>query len=378
VRTLAAALTVGFLITGCGGDDGSPSSVTNEATTTAATAPVDAAVFTADLQAWVDEELAQHPELPGQIVQARAPGLDVAVAGGVADGPEGSEPLTPEHTFRIASVTKTFVAATVLRLHEQGLLDVDDPIRRNLPQAYVDLLEADGYDTDAITVARLLGHTAGFYDYAFDDDYVTRGVTDPDHRWTPREQVEWAMDHGDPLFPPGEGFSYSDTAYVLAGQVVEAATGQPLHEVVREQVGYERLGLVHTFFESLEPDPDPGAPRLANVFAELDLRALDPSVDLYGGGGLVSTAGDVATFYAALFEGEVFDDPATLERMTTVSPQSGAEQGALGVFLVESDGIPCYGHTGFYGTEAVHCPEADLTIVRSTGQAAPPDVVLTL
>jgi D-alanyl-D-alanine carboxypeptidase len=160
---------------------------------------------------------------------------------------------------------------------------------------------------------------------------------------------------------------------VLAGQVAEAATGEPLPAVVREELDFEGLGLDHTFFLSLEPDPDPDGQRLANVFGEVDLRTLDPSTDLYGGGGLVSTGEDVATFYRALFQGEVLHDPASLDRMTTVSPQSGDEQGAMGIYLVESDGIPCYGHIGFYGTEAVHCPSVDLTIVRSTGQALYPD-----
>jgi D-alanyl-D-alanine carboxypeptidase len=322
-----------------------------------------------DLDRWVADELARFPELPGEIVLVDAPGVHQVVAQG--DAAPG-EPLTAEHDFRIASVTKTFVAATVLRLVEQGELGLDDPIDEHLQRHFVDLLVDDGYDPAAITVGMLLDHTSGIADYAHTSDYTAVAYADLDRRWTPEEQVRFAMDHEAPLGDPGTTFAQSDTGYVLAGQIVQSVTGLGLAQAVRTTLDLDGLGLTHTFWESLEPAPKPEPPRFHNLFGTLDTWQQHPSVDLWGGGGLVSTAEDLARFYGALFGGEVFDDPATLDRMTTVAPVSGQSRAALGLFRVAAAGVTCFEHGGFYGTIAFHCPSVDLTIVREVGQAVRP------
>jgi D-alanyl-D-alanine carboxypeptidase len=365
VRRLAPLLLLGLLAPACG-DDGATA-----ATPPPWTAPPPPAYF--DLDGWVADELTAFPELPGEIVLVDSPRVRAVTAQGVADGLGGDEPLTAQHEFRIASVTKTFVAATVLRLAEQGELGLDDPIDAHLPPQFLDLLTGDGYDVGRITVAHLLGHTGGLYDFAFDDEYVALALLEPEHRWTPAEQVRFAMTHGDPLADPGDGFAYSDTGYVLAGQVIEAVTGRPLADAVRTTLDFDGLGLDHTYFESLEPAPVPVPPRLHNLAGEIDMWQADPSVDLYGGGGLVSTVDDLATFYGGLFGGLVFDDPSTLDRMTTVSEVSGRDRAGLGLFRVEAAGVTCFEHGGFYGTVAFHCPSVALTIIREVGQAVPSD-----
>ena len=344
-----------------------------EATSTPWSAPAPPAYF--DLDTWVADELAAFPELPGEIVLVDSPRAHAVTAQGWADGLGGEEPLTAEHEFRIASVTKTFVAATVLRLVEEGELALDDPIAEHLPGRFTRLLTDDGYDVDAITVSQLLDHTAGLSDYAAHSaDYLSVAAEDVDHRWTPEEQVRFAMDHGDPLGPPGTAYAHADTGYVLVGQIVETVTGRPLADAVRAILDLDGLGLRHTWWERLEPPPAERAPRMHNVFGTLDTTEQDPSVDLYGGGGLVSTADDLARFYEALFGGEVFDDPATLERMTTVNPVSGRDRAGLGIYRVEAAGVTCFEQGGFYGTVAFHCPGVGLTIVRQVGQAVlPPD-----
>ena len=193
--------------------------------------------------------------MPGEAAAVQAPGLHVSAAVGYAD-PATRTPLTPLTSFRIASVTKTFVAAAVLRLVEQGVLRLDAPIARLVPPDTDALLRSDGYRTDRITLRQLLDHTSGIFDYAASRDYDALNTGDPGRHWTPVEQLRFAVDHGHPLAAPGREYHYADTNYVLLGEILERATGEPLATAVRRQVGFERLGLDHTYWEELEPEPD--------------------------------------------------------------------------------------------------------------------------
>ena len=108
-----------------------------------------------------------HPAFPGVAVAVDAPGLAWSGAAGAAELASRS-PLAPDATFRIASVTKTFTAAAVLRLMEDGKLGLDDPIAKHLSAATIALVRRGGYDIGALRVRHLLQHTSGLYDYAED------------------------------------------------------------------------------------------------------------------------------------------------------------------------------------------------------------------
>ena len=166
-------------------------------------------------QPLVDADLAAWPEMPGRLLHVLAPGLgvDLEVAAGVEELGR-DRPLQPGSRFRIASVTKPFVAAAALRLVEQGRVSLDDTVARLLEGEYEELLRRGGYETDAITLRHLLTHTSGIYDFAADayGDELTDGFTaqvakDPGHRWTRLEQITWAVDYGKPYGPPGTVFA---------------------------------------------------------------------------------------------------------------------------------------------------------------------------
>ena len=314
----------------------------------------------AELAAGLEADMAANPSIPGEAIAVRAPGLDITAATGLADIAAGT-PLGPETPFRVASMTKTFVAAAILRLVEQGKVDLDAPISKYISKEAARVLRADGYRVRQITVRQLLRHTAGLYDYAESDAYDATNVADPGHRWTRLEQLRFATEHGDPIGAPGEKFHYSDTAYVLLGEILERETGQSLPAAVRKLIGFRRLGLDHTYWETLEPEPTGEGDRAHQYYGTYDNIVLDASTDLYGGGGLVSTVGDLTRFYHALFHGKVFHDPATLKTMTRVAGPGKAEGGAMGIFAVDVDGERCFGHRGYWGTQTIHCPELDLT-----------------
>lgn len=328
-----------------------------------------------ELQKLLSAEVAAHPSLPGELLLVSAPkqGLDISLAAGFFDR-ESKRPLDSHHLFRVASVTKTFTAASILRLSEEGKIKLDDPINRYLPKEYNAILEAGGYQPNVITVRHLLTHTSGTHDYATDPQYYAAVLGSPKHRWTRMEQVESAIKWGKPHFAPGKGYHYSDTGYILLGEMIERLSGKSLAAAYRSLLDFKKLGLEETYLETLESAP-PGVKELSHpYFGETDMINFDPSFDLYGGGGLVSSVGDLARFYRALFEGRVFRQSSTLQVMLTVPSTNEDSLGgayAMGISRRNIARTVCWGHAGFWGTSAYHCPDVDATIVRHYNQAQP-------
>ncbi len=337
-----------------------------------------AAGATLVLQSMVDRAVTDNELINGAVLFVDAPRLGLRWEGAAGIAGPGA-PMTALHPVRIASNTKTYVAAAVLRLAEEGRLDVDDAIAAHLPDEIVALLIGDGYRPEQMTVRHLLTHTSGLYDHSDSQKYGDAIMADPQHRWTRTEQVEAAMAWGQPWGAPGEIYTYCDTGYVLLGAIIEQVSGQPLAAAVRDLLHFDELGLAATWWEDLEPPPD-GVPDRAHQFIDsTDTFAFDPSFDLYGGGGLVATVADMARFDRALFSGGVFSDPATGDLMLTTVDGAAARPDAddsalapgayrMGVWVVEIDGVTAYAHSGFWGTAAVFVPELDLAVAATVNQ----------
>ena len=318
------------------------------------------------LEASLEDNLAQALETyqgnPGWLMAARAPtfGLDFHAAIGTA--PDGSTPLDPAAPFRIASVTKTFVAAATLRLVEDDALSLDDTVVDVVPAPFPQILTSGGYDPGAITVRHLLTHTSGLYDYAADSDFIAAVFADPSHVWTREEQVHFAIEHGEPLGPPGEQFSYSDTGYVLLGAVLESKTGHNMGAALRSLLDYDAIGLTTTWLEKIESVPPGAAPLLPQVVGDLAVADIDASVDLWGGGGLVSTTTDLERFFRALLTGNVFHSANTLATMKTIPKVSREAHAAMGIFQAKIGDAKCWAHSGVWGVGAAFCPSEDLGV----------------
>ncbi|MGH8823626.1 MAG: serine hydrolase domain-containing protein [Jiangellaceae bacterium] len=231
--------------------------------------------------------------------------------------------LDPDHAVRMASNTKTYVAAAILRLVEDGTLGLEDPISKHIAQDNTDALRTGGYDVESITVLHLLSHTSGLYDYATDPLYADAVTGDPAHHWTRTEQLHFALRHGKPYAMPGEEFHYADTGYILLGEIVERVSATPLALALRELIGYERLGLDGTWLETLEPVPAGVTDRAHQFIDEVDTYACD-----YG----------------------------------------------LGISAIEDAGVRGWGHNGFWNTFSYHYPDLDATIAGSISQRQAFDV----
>ncbi|WP_181160058.1 serine hydrolase domain-containing protein [Sandaracinobacter neustonicus] len=334
-----------------------------------------AAVGPAALSRALDAELASSlqadPSLPGIVATVSAPRLGLQWSGAVGQAADGA-PLTPAHALRLASVTKVYTAATVMRLAEQGRLDLFKPIAPLLSDKTRSLLEAGGYRPDSITLHQLLTHTSGIYDYATSPAFVAAVQADLSHRWSREEHIALAMTAGAPVGAPGERFHYSDTGYVILGEIIERTTGRPLGQAMAHELGFRRLGLTQTHFERLDPTPG-GQKRARQLFGSIDVATIDPSMDLWGGGGLISTTPEVATFMRALLLGQLFRKPGTLAA-SLLTPTSLPAKRPPHSALMEPGSTGreyCLRHAGYWGLVAIYCPASDTSIVVSWNQVQP-------
>ena len=296
--------------------------------------------------------------LHGQVVLSTvvAGQTNTRVVAGTATGAR----LKGDEGFRIASITKSYVAATIFRLAEDGRIELDAPITRWLPAPWLRILEGDGYAPGEITVRHLLSHASGLADHAQTPQFLQAILREPQAEWTRARDVARLAEWTAPVGRPGEKFAYSDTGYVLLGEIVEQATGRDLPDAVSEQLGFETLGLQRTWWERYEM-PN-GRVRAHQLYQGIDTYDWNPSMDLYGGGGLVASPADVARFFDALLDRRVFRKPATLEWMTSSDGIPAGSAYRYGVFVYDERSAGSTGHSGFWGTLVMREPKSRRTI----------------
>ncbi|MFE3588224.1 serine hydrolase domain-containing protein [Streptomyces niveus] len=249
----------------------------------------------------------------GVLARSTGPrGVQYATAG-VADA-ETKRKARPGDKFRIASATKTYVSAVVLQLVGEGRLSLDDTVEDVLPG----VVSGNGNDGSRITVRQLLNHTSGLFNYTADfpalsgmDAYEAGRYT----TWTDEQLVGIAMRHA-PDFEPGAKWSYSNTNYTLAGMIIEKITGRTWQQEVTKRV-IRPLGLRDTLTPSTSARIPGSHLKGYSAFGEsapaIDVTAFNPSA-AGAAGAMISTAGDMTTFYQALMSGRLLK-PAQLTEM---------------------------------------------------------------
>jgi len=277
--------------------------------------------------------------------------------------------LNANQPFRIASLTKTFVSAAILRLQEEGKLDINNSIDTYVSTDHLRILKEGGYDPQQITIKHCMMHVSGLFDYAEgNESYIAEASKDPSKRWTRTEQIQWAMDHGKPMGKPGENFHYSDTGYVLLGEIIERQSGLDLAQGLRQLLQFEKLGMSSTWLESLEDAPLGVPSSVKRYMGDLETTHWDNSVDLYGGGGLQATTNDLALFLQGLFNNQVFQYEETLDIMLLKagfdSSDSELPEYRLGFGQIKGkeSGIEAFLHTGFWGSIFMHFPYYNCSI----------------
>ncbi|MFD9570699.1 serine hydrolase domain-containing protein [Streptomyces sp. NPDC059982] len=276
------------------------------------------------LKAAIDQTVADG--FPGVVAYARQGERESRMAAGLADTATG-ERARPDHRFRIASNTKSFVSTVLLQLEGEGRLSLDDSVEKWLPGTF----RGKGR---TITVRHLLNHTSGIYDPTNEPEFFAPYLErhEWDYVYTPRQVVDRAVRHSRP-FDPGQGWQYSNTNYLLAGLVIEAVTHHSAPPEIQRRI-LTPLGLKNTSFPLT--DPDVHGPHLHGYdLAGLDITRFSPSYD-WTAGAMISTVDDLARFHRALFAGTLLRPAQQRELLTTVE-FDGVVQG-LGVQRVD---VPC-------------------------------------
>lgn len=275
-----------------------------------------------------------------EIVRRGTPGVIARTddARGMWEGRAGVRDLSTEQPretsekFRIASVTKTFTATVLLGLEAEGLLSLDDSVETWLPG----VVRGKGYRPGNITVRHLLNHTSGIFDYNMDESFRALYAGDEFDRnrlteWSPRELVDIALAHP-PNFQPEQGsrpgtpgrWDYSDTNYILAGMIIEKASGDTYAHAV-ERLVIKPLGLHDTSVPGTSPElPAPHATHYSTLFEEgpkakvHDVTEFSPTV-AFSAGQMISTVGDVNTFLAELLSGGLLPPAQQRQLLDTVA-----------------------------------------------------------
>lgn len=263
-----------------------------------------------------------------------------------------SEALEPSDLLCAGSTGKTFVAAVVLQLVQEGKLGLADLAGERLGQEqWFERLP----NASELTVENLLLHRSGLPRYEFQPEFLRDLVAAPDRVWRPADLLAYVLDHA-PEVAADQGFAYADTNYIVLGMLVESVTGATLYEEVqrrllgplelahvRPQDGRRIPGLVQGHAGAHDPL---GFPELV---MEDGLFFANPQFE-WAGGGFVSSGGDLARWALALYGGNVLASELRA-RMVQGKPAPELGRGVaygLGAIVWDTPHGPAWGHEGFF------------------------------
>ena len=316
------------------------------------------------LQKSIDSIYKANPESIGIMVHVESPNHDVSWSGAVGySDKETQKKIKPDQPALIASCTKTYVSASILRLVEEKKIVINQSIKELVSNKTRKLFESDGYNLDSITLTHLMSHTSGIEDYV-NQEYIGFCMKNPKHRWTRDEQLELAVKVGSPLGKPGKVYRYADVNYLLLTEIIEKLTDKPFYTAMSELLYYESLEFNNTWFITLEEKPKGTKTKVNQYWGEYNSSLFDVSYDLYGGGGIACTTKDLAAFSYNLFNAEIIKDTTVLNLIFTETQTNDSVQSnyRLGLMTDEYRKLKVYGHSGFWGTVVLYIPDLNASV----------------
>lgn len=289
---------------------------------------------------------------------------------GAAGTADGVTPMSQNLSFEIGSCTKTFIAALILQLRDEGKLSLTDSIHKFLP--------ASPNVDSTITIAQLLDHSSGIYDYLNDDPaqqlLVDAYINDPTKVWTPQEILDSFV--GPENFKPGKGYRYSNTDYLLLGLIADSITHNSASAEIHSRF-LSKLGLTHTLcsWEDSIPTNFPHNYSAYNTTtgSSTDYYSINKTAQLTEAntaGGMVSIPAELARWSEALYTGQILSSASTAQMLNPNSfhQLSDGFLYNLGTMLEGRayDGQLIYGHFGSmigFVTGMATIPHDSITVV---------------
>ena len=292
--------------------------------------------------------------------------------------------LTVSQPYFIASTTKLYITAVILKLREQGKLMLDDKISTFLtPHILHNLHIYKGTDySNTLTVKHLLSQTSGLPDYFEDKDIDGKSLYQKlsegnDQSWTFEQTVEMSKKMS-PKFPPdtkGKVYYY-DTNFQLLGKIIEQIYGKKLDEVFQELI-FNPLGLKQTYLYTDTSDKTP-----AIMYYKSKQLDIPKAMTSFGAdGGIVSTSEESMVFVKAFFKGQLFPKDYLQELycwnkvMFPLEYGVGVMRFKLPKFVSPFKPIPTFiGHSGLSGAFAYYIPEKDVFLTGTVNQINNPSI----
>jgi D-alanyl-D-alanine carboxypeptidase len=320
---------------------------------------------------------AQYQQIIDKFMQAGAVGVSVTVrspegvwssTGGKADLPAGID-LTPCHTLRIGSISKTFAAAAILKLQDQGRLNINDQAAKYLPTEYVREIA----NLDKVTIRNLLQHTSGVYEYLGIDGILKVMNLSVKSR-SARENLKVAFGKKS-QFELGKEWIYTNSNYLLIALILENVTQKSAYEAVSELI-IKPLGLQNTYASTQLPKS------LSRGYYDSMNNGLmrdQTNIDHYavGGqdmldGGMISNTYDLALFMEALKTGKIISAKSLADMEVPIGlkvdiPEefSFIKDYGLGLFMLNIGGKKGFGHGGnvfCFNGAAYYFPEQKVSV----------------
>ncbi len=283
--------------------------------------------------------------IPGMVAGIKTQDLEWYSASGFSRL-ENQTPMNTCNLQYLQSISKTYLATSILMLSERGKVDLDQPVSNYLPDDVASWISK----SDEMTVRMLLNHSSGIPEYNYLPQYITVLLQDPDHDFQPRDYMK--LIQGKVLdFEPGSRYSYRNSGYVLLALMMGHLTGDHA-AYIRENI-FERLGLEHTFYRDspeylIRPELVEGYwDRYSNGIVENSSYLQVQNVKkMVGDDGIVTTPADAIRFLEALIEGQLVSQASLAEMRTWINDANGVPQYGLGLDLTTLGGKEAVGHSG--------------------------------
>lgn len=294
--------------------------------------------------------------VPGQGIWERAHGIS-----------HPGTPITKDMYMGIGSNTKTYFAALMLKLQEQGKLDLDDTIGQWIQHQHV---------PGSITIRQLLNHTSGLYSFTSNPDMNNYILADFTKIWPPDSVLNLVKA---PVAAPGGAWDYCNTNYLLAGLIIRSVTGKTMQQALRDEI-LTPHGLGETY---LYPQETPPGTIPHSWSANLNGSVHEDMVAVHNyshnamfslassAGAIMATAKDNALFWDKLMSGQILNSSSMAEFETLVPVSMGQGYG-LGVFKLNSfNGRTIVSHGGTnigFINDNIHEKASGVSIVMLTNQ----------